>query len=150
MTIAVIEMGIEVVIASVLAVVFGVGSLVSRDNFYSALYMCLVMVMVASIYASYGVHSAFTLIALIFIGALGVITLIFAYSYRGQRSVEHRGRWLVFALTVSLFVSLTLPMTSVLPKDYVGSLINYEPIYILFALSVMLMLTLVEIWRDRS
>lgn len=141
---------IEVVILSALAVLFAVASLLSRDNFYSALYMCLTMLMIAGIYAYYGVHSAFALISLIFIGALGVITLIFAYSYREQKSIEFKLRWIVFALIVAVFVSLTLPITTVIAKDYVGSLLDFEPIYMLFALSMLLMLTLIEVWREKS
>jgi len=141
---------IEVVVLSALAVLFAVASLLSRDNFYSALYMCLTMLMIAGIYAYYGVHSAFALISLIFIGALGVITLIFAYSYREQKSIEFKLRWIVFALIVAVFVSLTLPITTVIAKDYVGSLLDFEPIYMLFALSMLLMLTLIEVWREKS
>jgi NADH-quinone oxidoreductase subunit J len=141
---------IEVVILSALAVLFAVASLLSRDNFYSALYMCLTMLMIAGIYAYYGVHSAFALISLIFIGALGVITLIFAYSYREQKSIEFKLRWIVFALIVAVFMSLTLPITTVIAKDYVGSLLDFEPIYMLFALSMLLMLTLIEVWREKS
>ena len=141
---------IEVVILSALAVLFAVASLLSRDNFYSALYMCLTMLMIAGIYAYYGVHSAFALISLIFIGALGVITLIFAYSYREQKSIEFKLRWIVFALIVAVFMSLTLPITTVIAKDYVSSLLDFEPIYMLFALSMLLMLTLIEVWREKS
>ena len=141
---------IEVVTLSALAVLFAVASLLSRDNFYSVLYMCLTMLMIAGIYAYYGVHSAFALISLIFIGALGVITLIFAYSYREQKSIEFKLRWIVFALIVAVFTSLTLPITTVTAKDYVGSLLDFEPIYMLFALSMLLMLTLIEVWREKS
>jgi NADH:ubiquinone oxidoreductase subunit 6 (subunit J) len=141
---------IEVVILSALAVLFAVASLLSKDNFYSAFYMCLTMLMIAGIYAYYGVHSAFALISLIFIGALGVITLIFAYSYREQKSIEFKLRWVVFALIVAVFMSLTLPITTVIAKDYVGSLFDFEPIYMLFALSMLLMLTLIEVWREKS
>jgi len=81
---------------------------------------------------------------------LGVITLIFAYSYREQKSIEFRLRWIVFALIVAVFMSLTLPITTVIAKDYVGSLLDFEPIYMLFALSMLLMLTLIEVWREKS
>jgi NADH-quinone oxidoreductase subunit J len=140
--------GIEVL--CLLSVVFGVASLLSRENFYSALYMCLTMICIAGIYAYYGVHSAFALITLIFIGALGAVTLVLAYSYRGEKSVEHKLRWIFFALTVAVFLASIAPFTVINPRDYVTSLIGFEPIFLLFSLSLLVMIPLIEVWRCRS
>jgi hypothetical protein len=108
------------------------------------------MVCVASLYALYGVHSAFALITLVFIGALGAITLVLAYSYREVRSVEYRLRWIAFALTVAIFLALVAPFTIPNLNDYVSALLNFEPIYMLISLTVLVMVTLIEVWRCRS
>ena len=81
------------IVLQILIVILGFASLLSRDNFYSALYMCLTMIFVAGLYAYYGVHSAFALITLTFIGALGAVTLVLAYSYREQKAIEYKLRW---------------------------------------------------------
>ncbi len=144
-------MSIGLEILCTLIIVFGVASLASKDNFYSALYMSLTMVCVASLYALYGVHSAFALITLVFIGALGAITLVLAYSYREERSVECRLRWITFALIVAIILALVAPFTT--PNhlsDYISVLLNFEPIYMLISLTVLVMVTLIEVWRCRS
>ncbi len=129
-----------------LAMAFALMSYASRDNFYSALYMCLTMMTIAGIYAFYGVHSAFALITLIFIGALGIITVVLSYSFREIKSIDYRFGWIVFALIVS-FVSLTLPNFAN-AGDYVDAIPSFEPIYMLIALPLILMLVLIEVWRD--
>jgi len=143
-----VSIGLEILCT--LIIVFGVASLASKGNFYSALYMSLTMVCVASLYALYGVHSAFALITLVFIGALGAITLVLAYSYREVRSVEYRLRWIAFALTVAIFLALVAPFTIPNLNDYVSALLNFEPIYMLISLTVLVMVTLIEVWRCRS
>ncbi|WP_457549648.1 hypothetical protein [Archaeoglobus sp.] len=140
----------EIVILSSLIVIFAVASLFSKDNFYSALYMCLTVIMIAGLYACYGIHSAFALLVLIFIGAVGAITLILSYTYREVKSIEYRLGWIFVSIVVGLFTALSLPALSLMPtNDYVSALIDFEPVYMLFALSVLLLLTLIEVWRDR-
>ncbi|WP_148208703.1 hypothetical protein [Archaeoglobus profundus] len=139
------------VILYVLIVTFGIASLLSRDNFYSALYMCLTMICIAGVYAYYGIHSAFALIALIFIGALGAVTLVLAYSYREKASIKYKLRWIFFALAVAVFLALVAPLTVIdNPRDYVTSLIGFEPIFFLFSLSLLVMIPLIEVWRCKS
>lgn len=138
------------IVLQILIVILGFASLLSRDNFYSALYMCLTMIFVAGLYAYYGVHSAFALITLTFIGALGAVTLVLAYSYREQKAIEYKLRWFFFALiTISLLTILT-PITAINPKDYITTLINFEPIFMLFTLPLLTMVVLIEAWRCKS
>lgn len=144
----VVSIGLDVLY--VLIVIFGFASLLSRDNFYSALYMCLTMVFIATLYAYHNVHSAFALITLTFIGALGAVTLILAYSYREQRAIEYRLRWIFFALILMSFLAVVTPITTVNPKDYVTTLIDFEPIFMLFTLSLLTMIVLIEAWRCKD
>lgn len=145
---SVVLIGPEVIY--LLIIIFGFASLLSRDNFYSALYMCLTMIFVASLYSYYNVHSAFALITLTFIGALGAVTIVLAYSYREQKAIEYRLRWLFFALVVMSFVAVFTPITTLSPRDYVIALTNFEPIFMLFALSLLTMVVLIEAWRCKS
>jgi NADH:ubiquinone oxidoreductase subunit 6 (subunit J) len=139
------------VILSSLAILFAIASFFTKDNFYSALYMCMTMLIIAGIYAYFGIHSSFALISLIFIGALGVITLVLAYSYRRQKSIEFKLRWMAFAFIIIIFINLTLPIIMITAtKDYLDSIPNFRPIHMLFALLILIMFTLIEIWREKS
>ncbi len=131
-------------------VIFGLASLFSKDNFYSALYMCLTMVCIGGIYAYLGVHSAFALITLVFVGALGAVTLVLAYTYREEKAIDYRVGWVIFALAIASILSILSPLTLITAKDYVERLTSFEPLFMLFALSVLVMLTLLELWRCRS
>ncbi len=142
-------MPIGLQILYILVVAFGIASYLSKDNFYSALYMCFTMICIAGLYSYYGIHSAFALISLIFIGALGAVTLVLAYSYREGKSIEYRMRWIFFALIVAV-IALIVPFTVVNPRDYVTSLINFEPVFLLFSLPLLVMIPLIEVWRCKS
>jgi len=67
---------------SCLTVLASLGVLLTKDNFYAALYMALTMIFVASCYGLFGLHPAFVLIAFVFVGAIGIVTVALAATYR--------------------------------------------------------------------
>jgi NADH-quinone oxidoreductase subunit J len=67
---------------SVVAVLSSIGVLLSRDNLYATLYMILSLIMIGTIYAAFNLQPVFILIVFVFVGALGVVTVVLASTYR--------------------------------------------------------------------
>lgn len=77
----------EVLLLSALAgvaVLFALGVLVSKDNFYSSLYMSATLIFVAAVYALFNLQPVFVLIVFIFVGAIGIVTVALAATYRSE------------------------------------------------------------------
>lgn len=64
------------------AVLSAIGVLLTRDNLYAALYMSVTMLLISAIYAVYNVQQVVVLIAFVFVGAVGMITIAIAATYR--------------------------------------------------------------------
>ncbi|MCW7071109.1 MAG: hypothetical protein OCU12_02080 [Methanophagales archaeon] len=64
------------------------GVLLSRDNFYSAVFMSLTLVLVATIYAFFSLLPVFVLIVFVFVGAIGIVTVALAATYRTTAAPE--------------------------------------------------------------
>jgi NADH:ubiquinone oxidoreductase subunit 6 (subunit J) len=75
-----------------IAVVFSLGVLVSKDNFYSALFMSVTQVFVATVYAFFNLQPVFVLLLFIFVGAIGIVTVALAATYRSEP--ERQVSWL--------------------------------------------------------
>ncbi len=150
-------MNIETVIiavAGVFAVASSVGVLLTRDNFYAALYMSVTMLFVAAIYAAFNLQPVVVIIALIFIGAVGIVTVAVAATYRGKVSRDVSLLWvvpvfIVFAILAYAYYSLATSnieisgqeMFSVVPSDY------FTVIVLLFSLTVLMMLSAIKLAR---
>ncbi|RZN37115.1 MAG: hypothetical protein EFT35_06915 [Methanophagales archaeon ANME-1-THS] len=67
-----------------IAVLFSLGVLVSKDNFYSSLYMSGTLIFVAAVYALFNLQPVFVLIVFIFVGAIGIVTVALAATYRSE------------------------------------------------------------------
>ncbi len=150
-------MNIETVIIAVVgvfAVASSVGVLLTRDNFYAALYMSVTMLFVAAIYATFNLQPVVVIIALIFIGAVGIVTVAVAATYRGKISSEVSLLWVapvfvVFAILAYAYYSLATSnieisgqeMFSVVPSDY------FSVIILLFSLTVLMMLSAIKLAR---
>ncbi|MDI9610162.1 MAG: hypothetical protein QFX36_02425 [Archaeoglobales archaeon] len=97
-------------ILGALALLSAIASLLTRDNFYSALYMSLTMLFIAGIYAFYNLQPSVVLITLVFIGAVGVVTIAVAATYRAKSS---RKLSMLPALAIAIvvaFIILRLPL----------------------------------------
>ncbi|AEA46547.1 hypothetical protein [Archaeoglobus veneficus] len=64
------------------AVLTALAALLTKDNFYAALYMSVTLLVIAGVYALYNVQPVFILIAFIFVGAVGAVTVALAATYR--------------------------------------------------------------------
>ncbi|MEM3139777.1 MAG: hypothetical protein QXU17_06230 [Archaeoglobaceae archaeon] len=92
-------------ILGALALLSAIASLLTRDNFYSALYMSLTMVFIAGIYAFYNLQPSVVLITLVFVGAVGVVTIAVAATYRAKSS---RKLSMLPALAIAIVVALII------------------------------------------
>ncbi len=143
-----------IAVAGVFAVASSVGVLLTRDNFYAALYMSVTMLFVAAIYATFNLQPVVVIIALIFIGAVGIVTVAVAATYRGRTSREVSLVWvvpvfIVFAILAYAYYSLAVENIevtgqetfSIVPSDY------FSVVILLFSLTVLMMLSAIKLAR---
>lgn len=135
-------------------VLSSLGVLLSRDNFYSALYMALTMIFIATTFAVFNVQSAFILIAFIFIGAIGIVTVALAAVFRYvPRKIPVDRLWIlptiltiaVLAYTLYKYATFNISTASV---DISVFQSQYAlAVVFLICLMVLLMISIVKIVR---
>jgi len=136
-----------------IAVVFALGVLLSKDNFYSALYMAATLVFVATVYAFFSLQPVFILIVFVFVGAIGIVTVALAATYRSDPKRQVSGLWAVPVVITAFFVSLAIYSYPVLNPQPVSSsaiefeLMNFIPLteymlLIVFLISLVVLLLL--------
>ncbi len=76
-------------------VLSSLGVLLSKDNFYSALFMTLTLVMAASVYTLFDIQSVFVLIVFVFVGAIGIVTVALAATYRAMPERQFSWVWCI-------------------------------------------------------
>ena len=131
-----------VILLSALSVAAALGVAKSRDNFYSALYMSATLLAVGGIYAYLGVHSVLALIAFIFVGAVGIITIALAASYRFIEPVKHSGYWALFSAFVAVFLGTTLAVFSVSFSKFEDAFREFAADYQTYILFLVVMVVL--------
>ncbi len=149
-----VTVSLILLILGVLIILSSLGVLLSRDNFYSALYMSLTMIFIATTFAVFDVQSAFILIAFIFIGAIGIITVALAAVFRFvPKRIPVDWLWAIpTALTLAV-LSYTLYKyatfnISATPVDISAFQSQYVfAIVFLFCLMALLMVSIVKIVR---
>ncbi len=135
-------------------VLSSLGVLLSRDNFYSALYMALTMIFIATTFAVFNVQSAFILIAFIFIGAIGIVTVALAAVFRYvPRKIPVDKLWIlptiltiaVLAYTLYKYATFNISTASV---DISVFQSQYAlAVVFLICLMVLLMISIVKLVR---
>ena len=151
-------MSAELLLLSALAgvaVIFALGVLVSKDNFYSALFMSVTLVLVATVYAFFDLQPVFVLIVFIFVGAIGIVTVALAATYRSAPERQLSGLWTVpvaiaaVILAGSIFMASPQPATSgAIEFDLMQFIPQTEYLLIvvfLVSLVVLLLLSILEI-----
>ncbi|MDK2795670.1 MAG: hypothetical protein PWQ22_973 [Archaeoglobaceae archaeon] len=140
-----------ITILGTLTLATALGALLTRDNFYSALYMSLTMLFVAGIYALYNLQPSVVLITLVFVGAVGVITIAIAATYRAQSSRKISLAWALVIAIVSATLILHFPSAvsfNVLSNG-ISFLSNYLlAVLFLLATMVLVMLSTIKIIKE--
>jgi NADH:ubiquinone oxidoreductase subunit 6 (subunit J) len=151
-------MSAEMLLLSALAgvaVIFALGVLVSKDNFYSALFMSVTLILVATVYAFFDLQPVFVLIVFIFVGAIGIVTVALAATYRSAPERQLSGLWtvpVVIAVVIlagSIFMASPQPaLSGAIEFDLVQFIPQTEYLLIvvfLVSLVVLLLLSILEI-----
>ena len=148
-------MDVVIILLSLVAVLSAIGALFSRDNFYSAIYLAITLLAVGGIYAEHGVYSVFALIAFIFIGAIVIITIAIAATYRYLNPRKINVLWLVIieilALIVAVTATLNFPTLSSFTDAFPSVLSNYMSLVtFLVVLTTLVMLSAISMVRRDS
>jgi len=143
---------IVVAVLSLLAILFAIASWASKDNFYSAIYMSAVMLTVGGIYAFHGIYSVFVLIAFIFIGAIGIMTVALAATYRFINPRKISEKWIVVVEIVAIIVAVTAGINTLAVNGFKDAFDRVLPDYLtliafLVVLTTLLMLSAISMLR---
>ncbi len=132
-----------------IAVLSSLGVLLSKDNFYSSLYMSATLIFVASIYAIFNLQPVFVLIVFIFVGAIGIVTVAVAATYRSDPESQFSKPWAVLVVITAAVVGFAIYSYKMLNPNLSSSLIKFElinfmaqPEYLILVLSLVALVVL--------
>jgi len=109
------------------AVLFSLGVLVSKDNFYSALFMSMTLVFVAAVYALFNLQPVFVLILFIFVGAIGIVTVALAATYRTEPERQVSRFWIVPVVITAFIIGFSIYSYALLaPQPVPPRVIEFE------------------------
>ncbi len=132
-----------------IAVLSSLGVLLSKDNFYSSLYMSATLIFVASIYAIFNLQPVFVLIVFVFVGAIGIVTVAVAATYRSDPESQFSKPWAVLVVITAAVVGFAIYSYKMLNPNLSSSLIKFELInfmaqseYLILVLSLVALVVL--------
>jgi NADH:ubiquinone oxidoreductase subunit 6 (subunit J) len=133
-----------------IAVLFSLGVLVSKDNFYSALYMSVTQVFVATVYAFFNLQPVFVLLVFIFVGAIGIVTVALAATYRSEPERQVSGFWVLPVFLTVLIIGAAIMSNLLFAPQPISSgtiafeLMNFIPIaeYLLIIVALISLVVL--------
>jgi NADH-quinone oxidoreductase subunit J len=132
-----------------IAVLSSLGVLLSKDNFYSSLYMSATLIFVASIYAIFSLQPVFVLIVFIFVGAIGIVTVAVAATYRSEPESQFSKPWAVLVVITAAVVGFAIYSYNLLNPEMSFSVIKFELIsfmsqseYLILVLSLVALVVL--------
>jgi NADH:ubiquinone oxidoreductase subunit 6 (subunit J) len=129
-----------------IAVLSSLGVLLSKDNFYSSLYMSATLIFVASIYAIFSLQPVFVLIVFIFVGAIGIVTVAVAATYRSDPERQFSKPWAVLVAITAAVVGFAIYSYTMLNPEISFSVIKFELIsFMLQSEYLILVLSLVAL-----
>ena len=134
------------------------GVLLSKDNLYASLYMSIALILIAAIYAAYSLQSIFVLITFIFVGAIGIITVALAATYRFIPARKISIYWLAPIAIITAIVSYTyyiysyqMGFASIKEPNLASFATDYFLLIVfLIALMALLMLSAIRLVRGES
>ena len=89
-------------------VLSALGVLLSKDNFYSALFMTLTLVMVATVYALFDLQPIFVLIVFVFVGVIGIVTVALAATYRAMPERQFAWIWCIPVFITAVILGFSI------------------------------------------
>lgn len=91
-----------------IAILSALGVLVTKDNFYASLFMSTALIMVAATYALFNLSPVFILIVFIFVGAIGIVTVALAATYRTMPERQYSKVWSIPVIITAFFLSFSV------------------------------------------
>jgi NADH:ubiquinone oxidoreductase subunit 6 (subunit J) len=148
------SMSVEMLLLSALAgvaVLSSLAVLLTRDNFYASLYMSATLIMVAGVYALFDLQPVFVLIVFIFVGAIGIVTVALAATYRFAPERQISGLWALPVIITAFILGFSVYASQLVsPEKIQFALENFiTPEYLLLilfltALIILLMLSVLK------
>ena len=143
-------------------VLSALGVLLSKDNFYSALFMTLTLVMVATVYALFDLQPIFVLIVFVFVGVIGIVTVALAATYRAMPERQFAWIWCIPVLITAVILGFSI-FTHTLHGTGISSPIGftlqgflkpgseYQLLFLfLTSLVILLFLSVIKIYRGEE
>jgi NADH:ubiquinone oxidoreductase subunit 6 (subunit J) len=148
------SMSVEILLLLALAgvaVLSSLAVLLTRDNFYASLYMSATLIMVAAVYALFDLQPVFVLIVFIFVGAIGIVTVALAATYRFAPERQISGLWALPVIITAFILGFSVYASQLVsPEKIQFALENFiTPEYLLLilfltALIILLMLSVLK------
>ncbi|MFQ6118766.1 MAG: hypothetical protein ACE5KE_02640 [Methanosarcinales archaeon] len=138
------------------------GVLLSRDNLYASIYMSITMLLVATTYAVFDLQPVFILITFIFVGAIGVITVALAATYRFVPTRQVDKLWIIPTIitiaVISIYVYLSTSINTPIQIYNIDKVFaafpsasNNQLIVVFFvSMMIVLLLSVIKIVRNAS
>jgi len=120
-----VEMLLLIALAGI-AVLSSLAVLLTRDNFYASLFMSATLVMVAAIYAIFNLQPVFVLIVFIFVGAIGIVTVAVAATYRSEPESQFSSAWVVPVVITAVVIGFAIFSYNKLHPGVSLSLIKFK------------------------
>jgi len=148
--------GSILLVLGVVAILSSIGVLLSRDNLYASLYMAVTMILIATMYAALNLQPVFILITFIFVGAIGMVTVAIASTYRvSEKKISVNIAWaipVILVIGVIGYTMFTFSSGSLKSLDFGNTLITFPSDYsllVVFLVSLMtlLMLSAISVYR---
>lgn len=148
--------GSILLVLGVVAILSSIGVLLSRDNLYASLYMAVTMILIATMYAALNLQPVFILITFIFVGAIGMVTVAIASTYRvSEKKISLNKAWavpVILVIGVIGYTVFTFSSGSLKTFDFGETLVTFPSDYsllVVFLVSLMtlLMLSAISVYR---
>jgi len=126
------------------AVLSSVAVLLTRDNFYASLYMSATLVMVAAVYALFNLQPVFVLIVFIFVGAIGIVTVALAATYRFAPERQISWLWALPVIITAFIIGFSVYATQLASPEKIQFALQkfITPEYLLLILSLTALIIL--------
>lgn len=133
------------------AVLFSLGVLLSKDNFYSSLFMAVTLVIVASVYAFFDLQPVFVLIVFIFVGAIGIVTVALAATYRFAPERQVSVLWALPVIITALILGFSVYTTQLASAGEIqfalGEFITPEYLLLILFLTSLIILLMLSVLK---
>ncbi len=133
------------------AVLFSLGVLLSKDNFYSSLFMAVTLVIVASVYAFFDLQPVFVLIVFIFVGAIGIVTVALAATYRFAPERQVSVLWALPVIITALILGFSVYTTQLAYAGEIqfalGEFITPEYLLLILFLTSLIILLMLSVLK---